>query len=427
MALLLLAAACGPPQVDCALVAPVGPSPTFEPRGFLTGQRYELQVFLPFPGCGQGPAADAVRVKVLDPRSQPLASEGALLGDFAARVSFAPKVPGPHHVSVVFEPTGRLAQVEALVMADRRGAPRHELPATCAEVARTASGAWLCGSRVFRGGVELEALPPGRVVAAGDRVWVVGPSSVSLFEDPGAGALVLRGALGHGLGTAPAPALAADGTRLVAATEGRVQAFFAAADGTLRSPGSAALASPAPAGGRRQVALGDTWVTLLEERGNFSSPGSPTPTPTRLTNVLGCSFTLTPLAPPSAAGECRSLVTGQLAGLEGARLWTYALQEPSTSGLTAGVLAAVELGGGGPEGARVVARLPVPTGLPLHAPGGLESTGGTAPEGWAVPRLEAGDVVLENFGTVLSAGGFARASAAHVWVTGGGRTVVWER
>ncbi len=92
-----------------------------------------------------------------------------------ASITFTPTRSGWHDVSANFEPGWGNAQVVGFVFLARQGSSV-ELPVppagTCATLARTSSGLWVCDQGVLLarqdGGM---ALPGGRLKVAGDRVW----------------------------------------------------------------------------------------------------------------------------------------------------------------------------------------------------------------------------------------------------------------
>ncbi|MDY7227799.1 hypothetical protein [Hyalangium rubrum] len=161
------------------------------PFGLLvTGERVDISLY-PFDNGGcvpEGVVPTRFTAEVSGPDGQPVPNE-ALLGSSSgvpATLRLTPETPGRHHMLVAFEPVGGLQQFDLQVAKDRtRESTLERVPDACRTLERTARGAWLCDTRVFREGITKQTLPDGRQAVSGDVVWVVNEQETRRYVDRG--------------------------------------------------------------------------------------------------------------------------------------------------------------------------------------------------------------------------------------------------
>jgi hypothetical protein len=136
----------------------------------------------------EGTTITGAHIEIFDPEQQPVVFESSLNSTDTLGVSlrFTPTKEGRYHFFISFEPIGGIQQFELLAVQDRSREPvLQQLPHHCNVLERTRSGAWICGTNVFRGASFLQALPTGRVAVVGDVVWVVSRAQIQRYVDTG--------------------------------------------------------------------------------------------------------------------------------------------------------------------------------------------------------------------------------------------------
>lgn len=159
----------------------------------LVGQTEELLVGPSLDYAGvcrgiEGTSITSAHIEIFDPDLQPVAFESTLIptDDSGVFLRFTPRKQGSYHFYIGFEPIGGIQQFDLLAIPDRsREPPIQVLSQRCNELERTRSGAWLCGSNVFRGATYVQTIPSGRVAVVGDVVWVASRSEVQRYVDTG--------------------------------------------------------------------------------------------------------------------------------------------------------------------------------------------------------------------------------------------------
>ncbi|MCI0571061.1 MAG: hypothetical protein L0Y66_09925, partial [Myxococcaceae bacterium] len=313
LALLALSAlaACPGPGTECFNGGPPGVAApdvmeAVAPRVFVPGEQVVLQFASRTAfGCGPGERPDSVRATVLDGRNVSVDASSSLTGVSNAEVEFVPATPGPHHVSVIFEPVGGLVQREVMVATDRTAEARVTVPRACTKLQRTLLGAWVCDDRVFRGAQELTPLPGSRTWVAGNTVWVMGASRISVHEDTGSGPLLERASTAWT--QEPLEGVVADEHRLAYLTSDELVVLYLDAEGTLVNPGARVLSF----GSGRRLMLTESAMLVLNHPGaplvdSVTWTGAQSP-PEAMTSV--CAFSISPGNAPGVPARCSSIGT----------------------------------------------------------------------------------------------------------------------
>ncbi|KFE63934.1 hypothetical protein [Hyalangium minutum] len=150
----------------------------------------------------EGAAIIASQIEVFDPDQQPVMLESTQNDKDKTGVTlrFTPTKVGRYHFFIGFDPIGGIQQFDLLAAQDRASEPPlHQLPQRCETLESTRSGAWICGTNVFRGTNSPQQLPFGRVEAVGDVVWVVTSAQVLRYVDTGE-KLELTASIAHSSG-----------------------------------------------------------------------------------------------------------------------------------------------------------------------------------------------------------------------------------
>lgn len=189
-------------------------------RGFdagavlLAGQPVELEV-----GTSRSVACAqdwTVEAQVFDPLDQPVSvmvtpGRRGPIQPARATIRFMPQTPGAYFVTVRFEPTLELIQQTVQVAQARGGEPPlvDALPFDphrCTSLARTLSGAVLCGAvgvDVVRGGAVVQQFVSRTASVVGDVVWLLSGNQLDRFIDTGSGPLVPAGSIAAQVAFAP--------------------------------------------------------------------------------------------------------------------------------------------------------------------------------------------------------------------------------
>ncbi|MGQ0503884.1 MAG: hypothetical protein ACT4TC_01040 [Myxococcaceae bacterium] len=169
---------------------------------------------MPLSTCDTG-VPERADAKVLDPAGDAVPLETTFTpgpseypGRGVAKLTFTPKLPGWHQITVQFEPSWGTAVASVYVLHKTQRAEDVEvIPVDggllCENLQRTQSGLWLCGNRLLGpdGGVALTL--EGRARVAGNTVWAYSNTAIRAYEAVDGGLAMLGVAQRNTLSTDP--------------------------------------------------------------------------------------------------------------------------------------------------------------------------------------------------------------------------------
>ncbi|MDP3499926.1 MAG: hypothetical protein Q8S33_06325 [Myxococcales bacterium] len=203
--ILLVLAACPPPEPSCRTGRSVRPSPTS--LLLVAGVPQSVVLVLDGPDCRLPEGVLNASPRFSTPSGEPatVAVDAVRQGSdrfgptVEVELTFPALGPGTHFLQLFLEPSLSALQRPVFVAADRRGDAGFAvtLPEPCVRPARTTAGTQFCGNgstgRVvsFRDGQRRDWPGVDRVLTAGAVVWAIGGSSVERHEERPDGGLAL--------------------------------------------------------------------------------------------------------------------------------------------------------------------------------------------------------------------------------------------
>lgn len=281
-------------------------------------------------GCGtlESSAPIAATAEVEGPDGQPVENQFTLVMRSRApsTLEFTPKLPGPHHITVMFSHIGGLHQFDLHAARDRSAEPPSEpLPLPCTSLERTTQGAWVCDTSVVRGATVVNTFGGMSLAVAGDVLWAVDSTRVQRYVDTGT-ALVLTASASHGYGSAVFLLASAEELSVLHSSTLASYAFSA---GTLSASSTSWSRPTLP------INTQGPYGVLLRD-------GARVGVATRLllrdtVSVQLCTYELSPGKIVPQVGACPS-VPGELAGFEPGVLWTRDLPALTQQGQNQGLV-----------------------------------------------------------------------------------------